>query len=137
MYSKSIIASALLATCVAATNYEAVAPPPAAYTPPAVNTPPAANVQKQEPPPMVYTPPAAAPPAKPAMDWADVKGGKQQALNVHLVAVGDNNGSLKYFPDTVHAMPGDIVQFQFHPKVCPSTSRTLLSSLTTPEPHCH
>lgn len=59
-----------------------------------------------------------------------------QALTVHLVSVGDNNGSLKYFPDTVHAMPGDVVQFQFHPKVCSLASPAADHSLThAAEPH--
>jgi hypothetical protein len=140
MYTKSILASALLATCVAATQHEVVAvspaytppmahaPPPAVHTPPpaAHVAPPMANVHKQEqwkdaPPvaPPAAPPVAAKPPPPPANN---VKGAEHQQLTVHLVAVGDNNGSLKYFPDTVHAMPGEVVQFQFHPKVssCPT-----------------
>ncbi|ETN46859.1 uncharacterized protein HMPREF1541_01048 [Cyphellophora europaea CBS 101466] len=141
MYTKSLFTSALLATSVAATNHEvwaaAAAPAPAVHTmaaPVAVAPPehkmPAAPVAPAvehktmappAPPAAVHTPPAqqahpvAAPP--PAAT-KEVKGAmpEHKALNVHLVAVGDNNGSLKYFPDTVHAMPGDVVQFQFHPK---------------------
>jgi len=46
-------------------------------------------------------------------------------LIVQIVSVSDQNGSLKYFPDSVQAAPGSIVQFQYHPKVtfsdhCPS-----------------
>ena len=101
-----------------------VAPPVVHVTTPAVHVPtPAANVHKQMPPPVAqppaHTPPAAVvPPTHNNKNaWADVKGAEHKGLTVHLVAVGDNNGSLKYFPDTVHAMPGDVVQFQFHPKV--------------------
>ena len=129
MYTKSIIATALLATCAAATQHE-VAPPahvatPAAHAP----APPAANVHKQEPPPAAHAPPPMAPPVhdmKPPMPPVGGKGAMaagHEQLTVHLVAVGDNNGSLKYFPDTVHAMPGEVVQFQFHPKVCSHGAR--------------
>jgi hypothetical protein len=140
MYTKSLITSALLASCVAATSHEvwqaapvapqAQTPPPAAHVAPPTHAappaPPVANVHKQEQPPaMQYTPPPAAmapPMAQPPM--GGVKGAEHQQLTVHLVAVGDNNGSLKYFPDTVHAMPGDVVQFQFHPKVCKNSSQS-------------
>ncbi|RMZ89471.1 hypothetical protein DV736_g3298, partial [Chaetothyriales sp. CBS 134916] len=37
-------------------------------------------------------------------------------LLVQVVSVSDANGSLKYFPDSVQAPVGSIVQFQFHPK---------------------
>ena len=34
---------------------------------------------------------------------------------VHTIAVGATNGSLLFFPDTITAAVGDVVQFQFHP----------------------
>ncbi|RMZ76388.1 hypothetical protein DV737_g4860, partial [Chaetothyriales sp. CBS 132003] len=37
-------------------------------------------------------------------------------LLVQVVSVSDANGSLKYFPNSVQAPVGSIVQFQFHPK---------------------
>lgn len=37
-------------------------------------------------------------------------------LIVQVVSVADQNGSLKYFPDSIDAPVGSIVQFQFHPK---------------------
>lgn len=39
-------------------------------------------------------------------------------LMVQIVSVGDNNGTLKYFPEDIQAPVGSVVQFQFHPKVC-------------------
>lgn len=39
-------------------------------------------------------------------------------LIVQVVSVADANGSLKYFPNSIEAPVGSIVQFQFHPKVC-------------------
>jgi hypothetical protein len=132
MYTKPLFTSALLATSVAATNPWADQPVAVVQAPPAaVYTTPAAAVYTPPPMAMVHqtttvaaavhtmaaaAPPAAAPPAAHnANPWADVKG--QNQLTVFLVSVGDNNGSLKYFPDTVHAPPGSVVQFQFHPKV--------------------
>ena len=35
----------------------------------------------------------------------------------HVVQVGGPNGSLTFSPSNVVAQPGDLVQFQFHPKV--------------------
>jgi plastocyanin len=35
----------------------------------------------------------------------------------HVVQVGGPNGSLTFSPDNVKANVGDLVQFQFHPKV--------------------
>ncbi|RMZ78377.1 hypothetical protein DV738_g3943, partial [Chaetothyriales sp. CBS 135597] len=35
---------------------------------------------------------------------------------IQVVSVSDANGSLKYFPNSVQAPVGSIVQFQFHPK---------------------
>ncbi|KAH7080932.1 Cupredoxin [Paraphoma chrysanthemicola] len=34
----------------------------------------------------------------------------------HIVQVGGPNGSLAFYPNNVVAQPGDLVQFQFHPK---------------------
>lgn len=152
MYTKSLFASALLATSVAATSHEVwvaapqpapaahVAPPMVQAPPPAAHvTPPVANVHQQQPPmaPPMHTTPAAAPPvAAMPPPTKNVMGGEHQQLTVHLVAVGDNNGSLKYFPDSVHAMPGDVVQFQFHPKVrelpLPSCRKCADNPRTTP-----
>ena len=39
-------------------------------------------------------------------------------LKMHVVQVGGPNGSLAFYPNNVAAQPGDMVQFQFHPKVC-------------------
>lgn len=39
-------------------------------------------------------------------------------VNTHIVQVGGPNGSLAFFPNNVQAQVGDLVQFQFHPKVC-------------------
>jgi plastocyanin len=36
----------------------------------------------------------------------------------HVVQVGGANGSLTFSPENVKANVGDLVQFQFHPKVC-------------------
>lgn len=135
MYAKSLFATALLIASVAATNHEVVAAaaaPPAHAAPaaaPAVHEPMAVVPAKHE----VMATPAAPPAAENKHEMAAPPAAHQtvaaaaapmdkahQALTVHLVAVGDNNGSLKYFPDTVHAMPGDVVQFQFHPKVSSS-----------------
>ncbi|KAJ9664702.1 hypothetical protein H2198_000048 [Neophaeococcomyces mojaviensis] len=35
---------------------------------------------------------------------------------VQIVTVGDNNGTLKFFPENIQAEVGSIVQFQFYPK---------------------
>ncbi|KAF1947538.1 Cupredoxin [Clathrospora elynae] len=37
-------------------------------------------------------------------------------VNTHVVQVGGSNGSLTFLPNNVVAQPGDLVQFQFHPK---------------------
>lgn len=36
---------------------------------------------------------------------------------VQIVRVGDNNGSLKFFPEKIKANKGDVIQFHFYPKV--------------------
>jgi plastocyanin len=40
----------------------------------------------------------------------------------HVVQVGGANGSLTFSPENVKANVGDLVQFQFHPKVCSCAS---------------
>lgn len=52
------------------------------------------------------------PPAS-AHGAAPVAGGE----TVHVVQVGGNNGSLTFSPENTKANVGDIVQFQFWPKV--------------------
>lgn len=37
-------------------------------------------------------------------------------VSTHIIQVGGPNGSLAFFPNNVKAAPGDLVQFQFHPK---------------------
>lgn len=37
-------------------------------------------------------------------------------VNTHIIQVGGPNGSLAFYPSNVQAAPGDLVQFQFHPK---------------------
>ncbi|KAH8728053.1 Cupredoxin [Phaeosphaeriaceae sp. PMI808] len=37
-------------------------------------------------------------------------------INTHIVQVGGPNGSLAFYPASIQANPGDMVQFQFHPK---------------------
>ncbi|KAI1960137.1 hypothetical protein LOZ39_003378 [Ophidiomyces ophidiicola] len=37
-------------------------------------------------------------------------------VNVHVVQVGDMQGSLKFYPDTLRPALGDMIQFQFYPK---------------------
>lgn len=145
MYTKSIFVSALLAATAAATEVVAPAPavhqtppahvapaaqvhatpPAAAHVPPppppppaknvAVHTPPEKNVHMAQPP-AHQAPPPPPPPQNQVAPPKGAKGMEHNQLVVHLVSVGDNNGSLKYFPDTVHANAGEVVQFQFHPK---------------------
>lgn len=38
-------------------------------------------------------------------------------VNTHVVQVGGPNGSLVFSPENVIAAPGDLIQFQFWPKV--------------------
>ncbi|KAF1844285.1 Cupredoxin [Cucurbitaria berberidis CBS 394.84] len=37
-------------------------------------------------------------------------------VNTHIIQVGGPNGSLAFYPNSIKAAPGDLVQFQFHPK---------------------
>lgn len=139
MYTKSVLVSALLAASAAATSHEtmpAAAVHQAQPSAPAVHQPqpPAPQVHQPQPPVAMAhdaKPPVAAaqPPANQMNGWQDVKG--QNQLTVYLVSVGDNNGSLKYFPDTVHAAPGSVVQFQFHPKVSPSANPCIEPAILT------
>src|SRR5437764_15156792 len=50
----------------------------------------------------------------PAASGAPAPGGM---VNTHVVQVGGPNGSLAFYPSNVIAQPGDLVQFQFMPKV--------------------
>ncbi|KAH9869938.1 hypothetical protein J1614_006859 [Plenodomus biglobosus] len=43
-------------------------------------------------------------------------GAAEGMVTVHIVQVGGPNGSLTFVPNNVKAAPGDLVQFQFHPK---------------------
>ena len=38
----------------------------------------------------------------------------------HVIQVGGPNGSLTFSPENIKAAVGDLVQFQFYPKVCSS-----------------
>lgn len=40
-----------------------------------------------------------------------------QMVNTHVIQVGGPNGSLAFYPETVRANVGDLIQFQFNPKV--------------------
>jgi plastocyanin len=42
--------------------------------------------------------------------------GLTSATVMHIVSVG-KNGALEFCPDEIIANPGDLVQFQFYPKV--------------------
>ena len=50
------------------------------------------------------------------------------SVKQHVVQVGDASGALKFYPDTVTAATGDLVQFQFYPRV------SLYSPLSSPLP---
>ncbi|WEW54633.1 hypothetical protein PRK78_000053 [Emydomyces testavorans] len=48
------------------------------------------------------------------------EGGSNQGgsmVNVHVVKVGDDKGTLRFFPDDMKVPAGEMVQFQFHPRV--------------------
>lgn len=38
-------------------------------------------------------------------------------VNVHVVQVGDMDGGLKFYPDNLDVGMGEMVQFQFYPRV--------------------
>ena len=40
------------------------------------------------------------------------------SVKVHVVKVSNKKGELKLIPNDLKASPGDMVQFQFYPKVC-------------------
>jgi plastocyanin len=50
--------------------------------------------------------------AAPAAHQTSAAGG----VVVHVVQVGGSNATLRFIPDTVYALPGEVVQFQFNPK---------------------
>jgi plastocyanin len=50
---------------------------------------------------------------------------------MHVVSVGQN-GQLAFCPEQITANPGDLVQFQFYPKVCHSQEYRTDLSRTTP-----
>lgn len=54
---------------------------------------------------------------------------------VQIVQVGDNNGSLKFFPENIVAEPGSVVQFQFYPKVHTLQARPQAHTNHSIEPH--
>ena len=70
-------------------------------------------------------------------DWAQPV--SPEALNkrqgsekvVQIVQVGDNSGSLKFFPEKIVAEVGSVVQFQFYPKVCLCMNYSQVYSLLT------
>lgn len=39
------------------------------------------------------------------------------SVMTHVIQVGDAQGTLKFFPEKVKANKGDLIQFQFFPKV--------------------
>lgn len=41
----------------------------------------------------------------------------QGMVNVHVVQVSNEEGSKKFYPESIQANPGEMVQFQFHPEV--------------------
>ena len=43
--------------------------------------------------------------------------GSTGSLVTHTIQVGGPNGSIAFFPNNIKANAGDMVQFQFHPKV--------------------
>ena len=44
-------------------------------------------------------------------------GSSGAGVMTHTIQVGGPNGSLAFYPNNIKAAPGDMVQFQFHPKV--------------------
>ncbi|EOA85210.1 uncharacterized protein SETTUDRAFT_81904, partial [Exserohilum turcica Et28A] len=51
-----------------------------------------------------------------SMPPAPAASGMAGMVMMHVVQVGGPNGSLAFYPNNVQAEPGDMVQFQFHPK---------------------
>lgn len=59
----------------------------------------------------------------------------QGMVATHVVQVGGPNGSLTFSPENIKANVGDLVQFQFHPKVRPFPDPRGIPPLTqSPEP---
>jgi plastocyanin len=44
-------------------------------------------------------------------------GAAEGMVNTHVIQVGGPNGTLVFSPENIAAQPGDLVQFQFNPKV--------------------
>src|SRR3954469_4483032 len=106
-FSRSIVASALLAFA-AATTHEGEMPGMAAASTSALVASESASA--------VYSAAssAAASAAAPAASGSAAEG----QVATHVVQVGGPNGTLVFSPSNIVAMPGDLVQFQFNPKVC-------------------
>lgn len=50
-------------------------------------------------------------------------------VKVHVVKVSNKKGDLTFEPNNLQAAAGDMVQFQFYPKVCPARSSSMLAKL--------
>ncbi|KAK7188405.1 extracellular serine-rich protein [Paraphaeosphaeria sporulosa] len=99
-FSKSIIASALLGLAAATTHSgEAISAGLATSSTSAI----AASETR-----------SAAPNA--AASAAATSGASAGNIATHVIQVGGPNGSITFSPENVKAAPGDLVQFQFHPK---------------------
>ena len=68
----------------------------------------------------------------PASAPAAQQSGSAGTVATHVVQVGGPNGSLTFSPENVKASVGDLVQFQFHPKVRTSNATPLAHHLTCP-----
>lgn len=57
------------------------------------------------------------------------------SVKTHVVMVSDKTGSLTFIPEEVIAVPGDLVQFHFYPKVCSLFHQTIQKKkkLTRPQ----
>jgi hypothetical protein len=49
--------------------------------------------------------------------WGSSGSQTSVSVSVQIVTVSDNTGALSYFPDSVVAAPGSIVEFHYYPKV--------------------
>lgn len=47
------------------------------------------------------------------------------SVKTHVVMVSNKTGSLTFIPEEVTAVPGDLVQFHFYPKVCNLLHQTM------------
>ena len=52
-----------------------------------------------------------------ASEAAATGGASSGSVATHVIQVGGPNGSLTFSPENVKAAVGDLIQFQFHPKV--------------------